>query len=201
MQIKSYISRNKKLKNQFFQIVFIVLVLCSCKKAVEFSDIPFIEFENISKVVVFDEDLQVSVDSITISLKFQDGDGNLGVDQSDLGNVMYRSFSDTSISSLGDTTFTFINYYIDLYRKDNGEFVKFDPYIRLGGSFESLVEYNEVGPIEGTLHYGFKMIANSALLAGFAYNDTVKFDVHIVDRELNVSNHIVTDEIILFEKD
>lgn len=178
-----------------------MLGLVACQKSPDFPNNPIIEFNEINKDVLFDSDLQVVVDSITISINFEDGDGDLGVELSDLGNVAYRAFSDTSISSTGEVTYTFVNYYVDMFRKDNGEYIKVDPFIRFGGSFEPLVDYDQVGPIEGVLNYGFKISLQSASQLDINENDTAKFEVYIVDRNLNVSNKITTEEIILFEKE
>jgi hypothetical protein len=198
LQLNTYVLKTW-IKNTF---LFSLLLqgIWSCEKPPDFDKKPLIEFNEISNIRTKDVDLDAFVDSLTISLKFKDGDGDLGVEKSDIGNIKYRAFSDTIIDSKGNKSFVFRNYYTKAFRKDKGEYKEVESYIKLGGTFNELISYDEVGPIEGVLNYGFKLLPNSAIAAGFKNNDTVKFQVYIMDRALNVSNTVFTDSIVLFKK-
>lgn len=200
MQIKSYLSLNKKSKIQF--LILTVMFFClSCDKGPDYPNIPRIEFLSITKDVKVDPFLQTTLDSITVSIRFEDGDGDLGVESEDVNNVAYRAFADTSFNTDSVPTYTFINYRLDMYRKENGTFVKVEPEVRYGGFFEPLVDYNNIGPIEGVLNYGFDLLSTSALSIGLKNNDTIKLEVYIIDRSLNISNKVTTDELIVLEKE
>lgn len=199
MQITTYHFRFKTLiKKSFFFFLFSAF-FCSCEKPPKYTLEPVIALDTITNIRKFDaEGTQTYNDSITISLRFKDGDGNLGVSKSDAGNVKYRAYSDTSVSTSG-TTYTFRNYRTKLFRKDKGVFKEVKAFIPLNGTFEELMPYDEIGPIDGVLNYGFKL-TNSLLSAGFKNNDTVRFDVFLIDRELNFSNIVTTTEVVILKK-
>ncbi len=209
MQSKTYTSEYKNVsKNTFFVYVFLMLFF-SCEKPPNFSIKPKIEFEKIINVSKLDPGTLVTLDSIVISIRFKDGDGDLGVSQADISNLKYKRFMD---STFDDSTkkwgnYKFNNFYYKTYRKQNGKYVylntsststenKFDK-----GVFQELIPYNEVGPIEGVLNFSTQPIFSTLFTARkINYNDTVRFEVFIVDRNLNVSNTIFTDSIVVFKK-
>ena len=143
----------------------------------KFSKIPYIEFKSF-KIVrnQFDVSSSAYGDSVTINIKFQDGDGDLGIANDDT-------------SSNGD------NYLIDIYSMENGVYQKlnFDP--SFDGQFPKLTTDNTVGPIDGTLSRSIFIYQLSPIHP----NDTLRFDIKILDRAQNESNTITTPYIVVWQ--
>ena len=97
-------------------------------------------------------------------------------------------------------SFIFRNYYLNMLRKEKGVYVEIPSTSNLNNTFDELISYEEVGPIEGVFNYGFSLVPVSLLSAGFKYNDTIKFEIYIMDRALNKSNTILSDSIIILKK-
>lgn len=172
--------------NKYILIFLIpITFLLSCRKPPNYSDTPAIEFKSISKDLVFDEDIQAYVDSISITIEFQDGDGNLGLDNSDVENspIYVNEFVN--------------NYFVDVYKKveENWELIDFEsvgstpPNARFP---RLLVE--AVGPIDGDLNRA--IILTSIDTPILQPNDTLRFEIYILDRDFNQSNSITTDYIV-----
>ncbi len=209
MQSKTYTSKYKNVsKNTFFVYGFLMFFF-SCEKPPDFSIKPEIEFEKITNISMLDPLTKSTLDSVVISVRFQDGDGDLGVSQADISNLKYRKFMD---STFDDSTkkwgnYKFSNFYYKTYRKLKGKYVyvntsptstenQFDK-----GVFQELIPYDEAGPIDGVLNFSTKPNYKSLKTAGrLSDNDTIRFEVFIVDRNLNVSNTIFTDSIVVLKK-
>lgn len=162
-----------------------------CEQAPDFSPVPHITYESITKVRDANGD-----DSLTISLFYQDGDGDLGLGPDDITSPYQPENSD------GSPNFFHFNYHITIYEKQGGDFVLFTPNnpglfdsTAFDGRFPRLAENNEGRYVEGTLHFGFKTFSNTS--GQFDPNDTLMFRVKIVDRALNISNTIETDEVVV----
>jgi hypothetical protein len=168
----------------------------SCEKPPKYSLTPEIEFANVRRIYKFFDLEQNMGDSVIISLKFKDGDGDLGVNKDDDYNSKYLPYADTAKDKDGKKTYELINYRVDFYRKEKGVYKLID--YNLNAQFPELVPYNNVGPIDGELHFGLKLFHQNLGFYGFTKKDTVKFDVKIIDRKLNVSNTITTDSLVIF---
>lgn len=192
--------------------ILVLLFFSNCEKPPQFSKTPVIEFDTLTNSIEFNPFTQTEVNKLEVTIRFQDGDGDLGVLSTDIGNIEFRSYSDTTIipvdTSLVDgvevitpeqTIYTFKNYYIDFFRKVDGAFIPIETKFSLDGTFEPLIAYDEVGPIEGTLSFEFELNEITAIPAGFSKNDTISFEVFVVDRSLNESNKIRTSEIVVFQ--
>ncbi len=159
--------------------MFIVVFLSSCLKQEDFPNRPDIEFIEMT--------LNYGSTSITdslgiISFNFTDGDGNLGVDDVDTLNYPFRR----------DDPYHF-NLFIRYFEKRNGEFEEFviqDP--PLHARFQRLTSAGVGNAIEGRMDAWF------GARPGSPY-DTVRYEVYIVDRELQHSDTIVTPEVVLSE--
>ena len=173
-------------------IIFIIsslLFLASCEKVPTFSDTPEIEFDSIDQVVVFDPLTLAQTDSITISVGFKDGDGDLGLDNGEANTGKY----------VGEYS---KNFHLTFFKKINGVFkdITNDGPVPLdfGGAFERLAPTDEIAPIEGRLsnHLLLLHVNNSDFIT---QHDTLRFEVYVYDRALNRSNTITTSEIIFWE--
>ena len=182
-----------------FVILACALAFLSCEKPPDYGLTPYIKFDNIVKTLVNDSSTQSFEEKVIISVKFQDGDGDLGVSTNDVSNIKYRAYSDTSVSQNGDTSYKFINYRAKIFRKEAGQYIPGKTIIRLGGTFSELIKYSEIGPIDGVLDYGFGFSFEEAQGLGYKRNDTIRFEVYLIDRALHISNTITTDSIVMFQ--
>ena len=144
------------------------MFLGACKKPVQYSKTPEIKFISFEKISQTDG---------LLTYYFQDGDGDLGLDEAD----KYSPFDTSSIY--------YYNFFCDYYEKQHGIFVKIDsvevnnvmkPY-RLHARFPRLSKLSEES-INGELYHTMEPYRNDNLF------DTVKLVFYIVDRNLNHSN-------------
>ncbi len=177
---------------RYFPVCILAILMSACFNPPDFNDTPEISFESIRGVRAVDP-LGNPQDSITITISFQDGDGDLGLDPADT-LTPYQPF----IVENGVTRVNFFhhNYHLTVKRLENGTPVEvsFLDGGRIRGRFPVLIDGS--GPIEGQLNFGqyfFVSGSNNTLNTG----DTLLFDVQIVDRALNISNTITTETIVL----
>lgn len=154
----------------------IVLIAFSCKKELKYSKTPHIEFDGFEIKRNQQDVTTLYGDSVVVKIRYQDGDGDLGLAQDDL-------------SSYGN------NYIINIYAKRSGVFEKlnFDP--SFDGQFMPLSTDNIVGPIDGVLSRALFLYHSSPIIPF----DTLRFDVKILDRANNESNLITTDTIVVYK--
>ena len=177
----------------------LLITLASCNRDPEFGLEPVIEFENIffeTRTEIIGGGPAV-IDQFPVFLRFQDGDGDLGFSQDDLTDPRYESLIDTTILNQ-DTSFSIRNFNVTLFKKNGEDYEEIQGFIELGGSFQPLIDTDQVGPIEGTLRHNIalnrsSLFANTIIEA----NDTVRFDIFIIDRELNRSNTVTTTDVIV----
>ena len=187
----------------------VMVFMASCRRDPGFELTPEIEFENIffetSIVAGVGGGPPEATDQFVIFLRFQDGDGDLGFTQADLTDPKFESISDTTLIDLDndgifdDTTTSPRNFNATLFRKNQGIYEEVETTIPLGGSFQPLISTDELGPIEGTLRHNFTTGNRASFFANTTVepDDTVRFEVFIIDRELNRSNTIVTSDVVI----
>jgi len=197
------------VKKTIFTTLSVVLVfLFGCDRDPDFNIIPEIEFESI----VFEtttEDIPGGGgtsfrDQFAIFINFQDGDGDLGFTQDDLTDPKFEPLLDTTFfdidnDGIDDTTTSIRNFNATLFRKVSGEYEIVESNIVLGGSFQPLIDIEQPGPIEGVLRHNVIINNRASFFANTTVepNDTVRFDVFIIDRELNQSNTITTSDVVV----
>ena len=166
---------------RFLFKLLVLLGICvsvsSCYKEPEFSLTPQISFENIEKEVRIDLFTGANKDSVVIAVKFQDGDGDLGLNEAQKAIAQQNNE---------------YNYLIKTFRKKNGVFDEVSSLISLSGFFPSLKNDDKVGPIEGLLYYTVEFPHPFT-----PKNDTLMFEVQLRDRAGNFSNTIETEEVVL----
>jgi len=177
----------------FSATISIALLLLSCVKEPEFSTAPAISFESIQKITKTSSDGfggKTKIDSIIMSVRFEDGDGDLGITAAEIkANAKYKDFR---------------NFEVDVLLKKNGKFVPvlFSP--KIGGLMNfQLRPDQKPGPIEGTISYSTQFVY--AFYKGYSplfteFNDTLKFQIYIKDKAFQQSNTIETDPVIIFQK-
>jgi len=162
-----------------------LLMATACQKQPEYPIEPRIAYNGFT--YLFNADSTFSGEGI-ISFSYTDGDGDLGLDDAD------------TIYPFGPNDAHYYNMVVDYLKSVNGEFVKtpllswnvqtqtYDT-ISFNARFRRLRDSEEPKPISGTMEYTLT-VQNP-----FSPNDTIKFEIHILDRALHESNVILTDPI------
>ena len=156
--------------------ILLLFVFVSCKTIPEYSNTPEISFGNTQVIEnIFDSLSLSSTDSVIFTINFKDGDGDLGLSQSQIQT---------------DTT---PNSYLTEYRLSNGIWQQ---SATSKEQFGLLLEENISSPIDGELY-----ISKSFLHAiYFKTNDTLKYSFRIRDRAGNFSNTIKSTEFVIHKK-
>ena len=164
--------------HRFIAIMLLsLLLLAGCHRDDKFPVVPAITFVGLEKI-----DDGTGIDNkATLTLHFQDGDGDLGLNTEDI----YSPFDTASVY--------YYNLFIDYYKKVNGAFqkIEFDA-VTFNQRFPRLS--NDVPEsIEGDLYVDLPI--NSFDLS--TQYDTIKFSCYIVDRALHVSNTVETTPLVV----
>ena len=166
-------------------LLFLALAVLSCQKPVEYPIEPKIAYNGFT--YLFNPDSTFSGQGI-LSFSYTDGDGDLGLNERD------------TLPPFGLHDAHYYNLIIDYMKCVNGEFVKtpllswnaqtqtYDT-ISFNARFKRLRDSEEPKAISGTMDYTLT-VQNP-----FSPNDTVKFEIHILDRALHESNTIQTEAI------
>jgi hypothetical protein len=169
-----------------YLIGLLFLAICSCQKPVEYPVEPEIAYEGFTYLI--NADSTFSGEGI-ISLSYTDGDGDLGLDDSD------------TLPPFGFNDAHYYNMVVDYLKCVNGEFVKtpllswnaqtqsYDT-VTFNARFKRLRDSEEPKAISGTMDY--KLTVQNP----FSPVDTVKFEIRILDRALHESNVIQTEAIV-----
>ena len=186
-------------KLNLIALSLVVLLATACREQVEYPIEPRIAYEGFT--YLFNADSTFSGEGI-ISFSYTDGDGDLGLDDTD---TLYPfGFNDPH----------YYNMVIDYLKSENGVFVKtplLSPHVpsnpadtlvlydtvTFNARFHRLRDSDEPKAISGKMEY--KLTVQNP----FSPNDTVKFEIRILDRAMHESNVIQTEAIItnpLFHK-
>ena len=178
-------------KRNYLGLLFLALVVCACQKPVEYPVEPKIAYEGFTYLM--NPDSTFSGEGV-ISLSFTDGDGDLGLDDAD------------TLPPFGFNDAHYYNMLVDYMKCVNGEFVK-TPLLNWNAQtqsydtmsfntrFKRVRDSEEPKAISGTIDYTL-MVQNP-----FSPNDTVKFEIRILDRALHESNVIQTEPIYTGRRD
>jgi len=168
-----------------YLIGLLLLALAACQKPVEYPIEPKIAYEGFT--YLFYTDTTFSGEGV-ISFSYTDGDGDLGLDDYD------------TLPPFGYRDAHYYNMEVDYLKCVNGVFVKtpllswnpqtqsFDT-ISFNARFTRLRDSEEPKAISGKMDY--RLVVQNP----FSPNDTVKFEIRILDRALHVSNAIQTEAI------
>ena len=172
-------------KRNLIGLLFLALAVLSCQKPVEYPIEPKIVYDGFT--YLFNPDSTFSGEGI-ISFSYTDGDGDLGLDDGD------------TLPPFGFHDAHYYNMLVDYLKCVNGEFVKtpllswnvqtqsYDT-VTFNARFKRLRDAEDPKAISGTMEYTLP-VQNP-----FSPNDTVKFEIRILDRALHESNVIQTDPI------
>jgi hypothetical protein len=163
------------MKKLFFLLsVPLVLGLYNCTKIASLPPVPHIEYKSFQ---VFDtvDILGNSAKGGRLTFTFEDGDGDIGVHPPTAEEI--------------DTN----NLIIKLYRKTNGKMVLAPDNDPLKPSDYRIPYMERLGQnkiLKGTIDVTF-------LYLFYSLSDTIRYDFHILDRALNESNEVSTNEIVI----
>ncbi len=173
---------------RFIGITSVLLLLASaaCRREVEYPIEPRIAYTDFTYLI--NADSTFSGEGV-ISFSYTDGDGDLGLDDSD------------TLPPFGYNDTHYYNMLVDYLKCVNGEFVKapllswnvqtqgYDT-LTFHARFKRLRDSDEPKAISGTMDY--KLTVQNP----FSPSDTVKFEIRILDRALHESNVIQTEAIV-----
>lgn len=206
-------------------LCFLAILFFSCEKPPEYSKSPTIYFDTIQKFITPLRNGISGQDSIVIKVRFEDGDGDMGIDQFDAEEEPYATEeygNETIIEAdtivvppeyiqVGDkvqeipgyttitprdTVYDHVNFYINEFVMRNGKFEQLDIDGTKGGRFEPLLPNDRLGVIDGLIEYSFVWVHADIYNSGkIGIGDTVMFQISVLDRSFNYSNSIFTSPI------
>ena len=178
-------------KRYLIGLLLLALAVSACQKPVEYPIEPKIAYEGFTYLM--NPDSTFSGEGV-ISFSYTDGDGDLGLDDAD------------TLPPFGFNDAHYYNMVVDYLKCVNGEFVKtpllswnaqtqsYDT-VSFNARFKRLRDSEEPKAISGTMDY--KLTVQNP----FSPNDTVKFEISILDRALHESNVIQTEPIFTGRRD
>lgn len=158
----------------FISLIALV-VWTGCLKREEFPNEPKLEYIGF----VPNPNPTSQADSIGfVRFRFTDGDGDLGLNPAD-------TFGD-----FAQGQFYYHNLFVHYLEKQNGEYVEFVPVFPFHSRFRSLTPSGGDKSLQGIMDVGVFARPGTQW-------DTVRYEIFIVDRALNHSDTIVTEDIRL----
>lgn len=184
---------------------FVALLVTSCYNEPEdFPNEPIIrvtdvktEFRNDNIIIEGERNI------VTISLEFQDGDGDLGISPAERNDSSSVFAPTLIIDGVRKINPFYNNYFLDVYRVENGnrKLLTFLDNVTYNSSFDRLIKDGSSSAIEGTLIQTISIPLGLRVQAGppIQVGDTIDFDIQIADRAFNLSNteSTVNNRIVL----
>jgi len=186
------------MKRQTFFLYLLLLTvgtgISSCVKDPDFPPTPRIEWQRFENVSVLTDPSQGPYQNMVAVVRFQDGDGNLGLSGDQ------KAFPQDYEGPFAPTQKHYNNICVFPERKVNGVYqpIMISPTIRFiyHGRFPRVATEERQEPLEGDIKYTikiYKRTAGSVIKNG----DVLRFNIMIVDRDLQESNTITTDEVVV----
>ena len=158
--------------------LLLAAVLLSCKSEPNFDPIPRIEYRSASRTLITKDNNDV--DSVSVEIYFEDGNGDLGLTEKETFNPPYITFPG--------------NFLVSVYKKNgnNYEFVV-GFFNTLDARFEPIGDISAGKPLSGTIRKGVLINHSLKLLQP---GDIYKLRIQILDRALNGSNFVDTEDLV-----
>ena len=164
---------------RFCLFCILVLSFASCKEIVNYDKVPYLEFVSLTKI---DDGTPVNKKA-TLILYFTDGDGDIGLDET----FDYYPFDTGSAY--------YYNFFVSYYAKRDGEFVEVPEISEyMNARMSRFISSDNPEPLEGEIE---RVLDIYNMNPAAPDTDTIKFECWIVDRALNESNRVFTDELIV----
>jgi len=161
---------------------WLIILFCSCTKSPTESPIPQITLQSVQEV-----SYGQYYDSFNFVIGYQDGDGDIGLSQSDTTG----EFNPSSIY--------YNNLYIDYYEKKGNKFASVKPTLSAVDSVEWAYRMPVISTegknksIKGTISFGILDITPPPP----GYYDSIMFKIYIYDRNLHKSNIVQSPVLVL----
>ncbi|WP_210489114.1 hypothetical protein [Rufibacter aurantiacus] len=178
----------------FLGLAFVLgsLGLTSCYEKPDFDMTPNLTFRGIEQRTLRNAS-NVTYDSLILVVRFQDGDGDLG-----LSETLYPEDIQPPYNPGGEH---FYNMICNIYKKVNGNYervmVNGSP-INYNGRFPRVSTEDREEPLEGDIRYSINIFQSR--LSPLQPGDTIRFDVKVFDRALHESPTVTTSDVVLFSK-
>lgn len=168
----------------------------SCISAPDYPETPVITFNALTKTYVPPPVPGATPsDTLRFAIDFQDGDGDLGLDDADTKVAPFNSptggHNNLSTSN---------NYFIQPFKKVRDTFVPFYTPGGFPGEYDGRYPRLETStdakaaPLRGTLRYKLRLPLNRS---SYSAGDVLRFEISIMDRARHQSNTITTSDITL----
>jgi hypothetical protein len=168
------------------------VAVSSCISPPDFPSTPSIEFKELKVTRIVDPNPNITpIDNVVVTVSFKDGEGDLGLNESDKvdGGPYSYKLADGSLNR------NYYNYFITIYRQNSqGGFDPVplvDPRFPYDSTFPPLdPQGGKAAPLKGDLNFTtkIKIDTNTPIKSG----ETIRFEVSIMDRALHESNKVVT---------
>ena len=170
--------------------------LTSCLNAPNYPDTPSIAFESIRYQRFMPTPGALPIDSVYVTISFQDGDGDLGLTADEAKATPYsnRYYGANFFATSFVKNATTGNYDSLRVVRPDLSLSKAYQYERFG--HVSTTTDNRKAPLKGTLTRSYGFIYGSPYLP----EQEIKFRVSIYDRALNRSNEVETTSIFIPKK-
>ncbi|TPE43289.1 hypothetical protein [Pontibacter mangrovi] len=165
----------------------LALALSSCREEPNYSDVPAITFDRIEQYTYTAN--KITRDTLIIAVDFQDGDGNLGLDR--IGPDGTQSGPDFEPPFNPGSQYFYNFFAIPQVKRGN----TYTSLPEINGRFPKLSMDGKPEPLEGEIRYTITSFSTDA----YPFADTIRFEVYIYDRDLNKSNVVYTDDIVLYQ--
>ncbi len=152
-----------------------VLTISSCKKKENYPDTPQIQYLDFTKI----QNGTGIDDKGILKLAFTDGDGNIGLAESDTFPPFNRNSK------------YYYNFFIDYFEKQKGVWKLVDLKISNNARIPPITGTGPNNPTKGEIDIELYFNNYSSAF------DTIAFEAYIVDRDLNESNSIRSADIIV----
>lgn len=163
----------------------------SCYRPPSFPDNPEIEFTSIRKVTSV-------IDSVWFTVRFRDGNGDLGLGDNDLSGPFAEFITDPGTGQRVRNRF-YYNFFVKIFRLNpaNNQFeeVVLPDDLNFNSRFPLLNRDGRNTPLEGdmTFRIDIPFIGSNPLRRG----DTVLFEISIADRRPTESNRVRTTALVI----
>jgi len=157
----------------FLLPLVVVLLLVGCRKFEEYPPEPEISFNKFTLLI--NPQTGISEKGI-LAISYRDGDGDIGLSQADTLFPFQAS---------GDY---YYNLLIKMFELRNGIFVEHPA--NFNARIPPLIPKDQKKGIKGVIEYQIDLYDPTSAF------DTIRFDVQLIDRALNISNKVETPPIV-----
>ncbi len=188
------IKRQHKISTGILSSIVFILFFSSCVKFEDVSDIPSIEYKNITVSDAYDSSLGNKLKVVQLSFDFIDGDADLGVYEEIANNTEYPDsmryglfvtlyekvdsiFTEKVLTEWNDS----LGYYDTL---SLNQYIFYDEKLDRSGQNKT---------VKGNIE------CNISVYEYTVFNDSLRLEFYIRDRALNKSNTETSDSFILNE--